>query len=48
MLAEVPNLEDIVSSHMNQNNKNKWQIHKLENVAGQNEFIIQFWGLGMD
>ena len=48
MLAEVPNLEYIVSSHINQNNKNKWQIHKLEYVEGQNEFIIQFCGLGMD
>ena len=27
----------------------KWQIHKVENVAGQDVFtIIQFCGLGMD
>ena len=49
MLAEVSNLEYIVSSHINQYVKNKWQIHKLENKAGQNEIIIiQFCGLGMD
>ena len=42
MLADVPN-------HINQNNKNKWQIHKLENVAGHNEFMSSILcGLGMD